>query len=293
MKPIIALAILTALASCSKEISKNDMSSNLTSSIIIPLKNQTPNFNYDESKFGIYHGVIASGTTLSRGKIWINLGNDSRYTATVELVDGTSIDLVTASQFEEIALSTTFFQFVSNNASFSFDVTDYNSPIISELEINNEAHFANVVKSRSTSMASSVTATFTETENPSYSGTWNMIADGTIVNANGLNGDGITSLMITINGEVFTDATFDDFDASVCFGISNLIPILNTQGVPNYIVSSYQTTEFDNGVAKWGLGYDPTTDTYMNYRTCTTATSGYFNWIDAPGNVRNGIITID
>jgi len=293
MKPFIALAIVSLVASCSKESTKSELSYDLTSSILIPLKNQTPNFNHDASKFGMYHGVVASGTSQSRGKIWVNIGNDARYTATIELVGGNTISFVTAAQLNEISLSTTLYQFVGENASFKFDVTNYNTPIVSELEINNEAHFANVAKSRSTSMASSVTATFTEIGNPEYNGTWNMVSDGTVVNVNGLNGEGITSLMITVNGEVFTDAVFDSFDASTCFGISNFIPILNTQGIPNFIVSSYQTTAFDNGMAKWGLGFDPSTNNYMDYRTCTSATTGYFNWTDGTGNTRNGEIRID
>ena len=286
LQTICAMAFLSVvMVSCTNDEIATQESYDLTTATSIPTKNQSANFNFDHSKFGVYHGIVASGTSNSRGKIWINIGNDSQYNASLELVGSAEITFQLATQVNALDANTVVYQFVSAEGSFTLDLTDYNSPIISEIIISNEAHFGSVVKSRSQNSASSMTATFSETGNPAFSGTWNIISDGTIVNANGMNGDGITSMVITYDSNMYTDTEFDNFNATICFGISSYLPTINTETTPNYIVSSYQTSEFAGGIAKWDLGYNPTMDEYSNYHTCNVTTLGSFSWVDPITNI--------
>jgi hypothetical protein len=137
----------------------------------------------------------------------------------------------------------------------------------------------------SNSLASSTTATFTEIGNPSFSGTWSLIADGSIVNPNGNNGSGVTSLLIVIDGETIEDFEFDSFNATGCLGNSSYYPTLNTFGMTDFVVCDYQTTSFAGGTAKWNLSFDQNTQGYMNYFLCENASSGTFTWTSADGSI--------
>ncbi|RLD30402.1 MAG: hypothetical protein DRI70_01270, partial [Bacteroidetes bacterium] len=78
--------------SCSKESEVTDEGALLVFTNISTLKDQVPNSLLNESMEGIYHGVVASGSTQSRGKIWVNVANNSNYNALIELVDGNSFE---------------------------------------------------------------------------------------------------------------------------------------------------------------------------------------------------------
>ena len=295
LRAIFAMAFLTVvMVSCTSDEITTSESYDLTTSTSIPIENQSSNLYFDYSRLGVYHGIVASGTSSSRGKIWINVGNDSQYNASLKLVGSPEITFQLPLQVNAVHVNTLIYNYVSTEGSFTLDLTDYNSPVISEILINNEAHFGAVVKSRSQNSASSMTATFTETGNPAFSGTWNIIADGSIENANGMNGDGITSMVITYDGNMYSDFEFDNFNATACFSIPSFVPILETEGIPNYVISSYQTSEFAGGIVKWDLGYNPSTVEYTNYHTCTLAVAGSFVWVDPLTNVtRVGTIIID
>ena len=266
----------------------------VTAATKVPLNEQTPSFAYDESIFGIYHGVIASGNTLSRGKIWINIGNDTNYNATIELVGGATLHFGLKPQLTAFDEEIEVFEFEGSSGSFSLQLSDYNNPQISSVKLDGNLYFGSVVKSRSFSPASVITAIFEETGNPTFTGTWSLISDGTNPNPNGNGGDGITSLMITFNSEMYEDLVFDSFNASQCLGIPNYIPTINSYGIPNYTICDYQTTEFAFGMTKWNLGYDPTGPNYMNWILCEVLPSGTFSWTSSDNTImRVGHIVMD
>jgi hypothetical protein len=287
------LFVLVTL-SCSQENDATNENTSLVFTNISTLKDQVPNALLDNSIEGIYHGVVASGTTQSRGKIWVNVANNSDYNALIELVDGSTFEfsLDPASVVE--AATMTIFEFVSSEGHFTLDLNDPEAPEISNIVLLNESFFGRVVKSMSNNMASSATATFSESGNPSFSGTWNLLADGSIFDPNENGGDGITSLLITINGDLVEDFDFNDFNAMACLSNASYVPTLNSYGVADYTICDYQTSAFAGGTAKWYLSYDQSGAVYMNYFACEPTSSGTFIWTSDDGIVTKiGEIILD
>ena len=280
--------------SCSQENEATQEDASLVLTNISTLKDQVPNALLDESMEGIYHGVVASGSTQSRGKIWVNVANNSNYNALIELVDGNSFEFSLNPASVSEAANMTIFEFESNDGHFTLDLSNTEEPEISNIVLLNESFFGRVVKSMSNNMASSTTATFSENGNPAFSGTWNLIADGSNFDPNENGGDGITSLLITIDGNLVEDFDFDSFNASDCLGIAGYVPTLNSYGVSDYTICDYQTTAFAGGTAKWYLSYDQPGTVYMNYFICETATAGTFDWTSNDGTInKQGEIILD
>ncbi len=291
---ILCMLFVLVTLSCSQENITNDNSASLVYTDITTLKDQIPNSLLDNSLEGIYHGVVASGTTQSRGKIWVNVGNNSDFNALIELVDGSTLGFSLDPASVSAAAAMTIFYFESNDGHFTLDLSDPEVPEITNLVLQNESFFGRVVKSMSNNMASSATATFTETGNPGFSGTWNLIADGSVFNPNGNNGDGITSLLITVDGDLIEDFDFNSFNAMACLSSANYTPTLNSYGVADYTICDYQTSAFAGGTAKWYLSYDQSGAVYMNYFSCEATTSGTFIWTSDDGIVTKlGEIILD
>lgn len=278
---------------CSNDEYDNIESFDVTSTIHVRSNKQAPNNKHDESMFGLYHGIVASGTSLSRGKIWVNIGNDNNFNATIEIVDGSTIEFGLRPQLSSF-LENQVFEFESSAGSFVIDLSDYEHPQISEIEIFENAYFGSLMKSRSYAPASAVTAIFVEAGNPSFSGTWSLLSDGTNPNPNGNGGEGITSVMITYDSNMYEDTTFDPFNASQCLGNPSYIPTINSFGTPQYTICDYQTTEFALGMTKWNIGYDPAVSSYINWISCETLASGTFSWTSSDNTImRLGYIIMD
>ena len=294
LKPVLGIALLALLITSCDQDSPDELVPDTSNIELLALKKQFPLKTNDITKNGIYHGVVASSESLSRGKIWINLANNGNYLALIELVGQSPLEFKLKPAFLARAASATVFEFSGQAGSFTIDVTNFMEPVVSNLEIYNESFVAMVVKSMSNSMASSATATFSETGNPSFSGSWLLLADGSMPNPNGNGGDGITSLLITINGDDVDDFSFDSFNADTCLGNPNYYPTLNSYGVADFIVCDYQTTSFAGGTAKWNLSFDMTVEGYVNYFLCETTTAGSFTWTSNDGTIyKVGEIVID
>jgi hypothetical protein len=287
----VLVCTMLLLLSCSQESSDN-YEIDTTSSALL-LKTQQPVKTADASVYGMYLGAVLSETTDSRGKVWINIANDGNYNALIELVSGENLTFELVPRETQQSSEYLVYEFESEEGSFILDTSDSNRPRLRELTLFSENYFAQVVRSQS-NMASVETATFSETGNPAFSGTWSLIADGSVSNPNGNGGEGITSVLVVIAGEDYEDFIFDSFNATTCLGNSDYVPTLNSFGVNGYIISDYQTTMFANGMTKWNLSYDPAGSTYMNYQLCDTATSGTFFWSSLDGVItRYGEIILD
>ena len=296
MKAVVSFLTLITfsffLVACTSDQENFDTSEQASFKQVAP-NNQDPNNKYDESMFGLYHGIVASGSTLSRGKIWVSIGNDANFTATIEIVGGQIYQFALKPQLTTY-LENQIFEFENNIGSFILDLTDFNNPHISDIQLNGNSYFGRLVKSRSYSPASVVTAIFVETGNPTFSGTWSLIADGTNPNPNGNGGDGITSVLITYNSNMYEDTILDPFNASQCLGNPTYFPTINSFGTPEFTICDYQTTEFELGMAKWNLGYDPSTLSYYNYISCETVPYGTFSWTSSDNTtMRLGHIILD
>ena len=287
---VLVCAILL-LVSCSQETEDNYQIDTTSSALL--LKTQQPSNTDGASVNGLYIGAVLSATTDSRGKIWINIDIEGNHNALIELVTGESLTFELNPNETQQSSEYLYYEFEGVAGSFIFDTSDAEHPHLRELSINNEDYFSQVVRSHN-SMASVETATFSENGNPAFSGTWSLIADGSVSNPNGNGGEGITSVLVVISGEDYEDFNFDSFNATSCLGNSDYVPTLNSFGVNGYIISDYQTTMFANGMTKWNLSYDPAGSTYMNYLICDTATSGTFFWSSLDGEItRYGEIILD
>jgi hypothetical protein len=295
LKTLFAPAVFSfLLLACSQENDTIDESFNLTAPIYQSANNQIPGESFDNSEKGIYFGIIASGEDQSRGKIWINVGNDTQYNAYAEMAGGKIIQFNLQSETRERATATSSYIFTNNQGTLKLDLTNFNEPILSNVMLNNRSYFSTIVKSRSHNRASAITATFSEFDNPVFGGTWNLISDGSITNPNGINGEAITSLMITMGTQVFIDNNFDNYDASYCLGVADFVPTLSANSVANTVMCDYQTTLMAGGIVKWSLGYDPLESDYIDWRWCEVIDSGNFSWTNLAGTYsRLGSIIID
>jgi hypothetical protein len=295
IKTLFAPAVFSfLLLACSQESEVVDEGFNHTAPVYQTANNQIPSESFDNSEDGIYFGVIASGIDMSRGKIWINVGNDNRYNAYVEMVGGKVIQFQLQGEAREEAGTTSTYKFTNSGGSFILNLSDFNAPIITNALFNNTSYFTNLVKSRSHNRAAAVTTTFQEIDNIEFGGTWNLISDGSITDPNGINGEAVTSLMITMGTQVFIDNSFDNYDASYCLGVQDFVPTLSANSVTDTVMCDYQTTFMAGGIVKWSLGYDPLEEDYIDWRWCEIISSGTFRWTNQAGTfIREGWIVMD
>lgn len=295
LKTLFAPVMLSfLLLACTQENDTIDDSFNLTAPIYQSANNQIPSESLDNSENGIYFGVIASGVDRSRGKIWINVGNDNRYNAYAEMVDGKIIQFDLKAETKEQSATTSEYTYTNSAGSFNLDLSNYNQPVVSNAVLNGVSYFAHLVKSRSHNRASAITTSFEENNNPVFGGTWNLISDGSISDPNGINGEAVTSLMITMGTQVFIDNSFENYNANYCLGISDFVPTLSGNSVANTVMCDYQTSTMAGGTVKWNLGYDPLEAEYIDWRWCEVITSGSFTWTnEAATSSRVGWIVMD
>lgn len=295
LKTLFAPAVFSfLLLACSQENDTIDESFNLTAQINQTANNQVPSVSFDNSEKGIYFGVIASGEDQSRGKIWINVGNDNHYNAYSEMVGGKIVQFNLQAETREQATATSTYIFTNTQGTFKLDLNNFNEPLLTDIVLNSKSYASNIVKSRSHNRASAVTATFVDYDDTEFGGTWNLISDGSITNPNGINGEAVTSLMITMGTQVFVDTTFDNYNASYCLGVADFVPTLSANSVVNTVMCDYQTTLMAGGTAKWSLGYDPLESDYIDWRWCEVIASGNFTWTDLAGTFgRAGSIILD
>ena len=290
LKLISALFMFSfLLLACTQENESVDEQLDLTAQINISIKDQVPQATFDAAAEGIYHGIIASGTTQSRGKVWINVGNDTQYNALIEMVGGTiyNFELQSNNSGEP---NPSIYHYKGEGGSLTLDVTNPRTPIITDATLNELPYFSKVVKSRSQNRVMSKTGTFNETGNPALSGTWNLITDGTVVNAPQYTGEAITASAVTINGNMYTDNTFDTFDSTLCWLDPNMIPVLNLQGHPDYLATEDQIAIIGSYTVNWSMSFQA--GFYYNYMTCVGRSSGIFTAVSG-STTRNGEIYID
>lgn len=292
MKSLNLIILVTAclvIVSCSKDTDESiEVNSTLIDLNDNPISGQLPNDKYDHSEKGLYHGIIASGTNESRGKIWVNLNNDGQYNAYVEMVDGQNFSYKLANG--QTDLQSHLFTFKADNASFTIDVLDYYNPIFTEVIINSQPYFAAALKGTNNRMPISYTGIFRETVVGSpFAGTWNLISTGVLA-PEGFGYETISMAVVTFYGTMFTDSTFELFNYPC---ISN--PAFNPQmgtigGNANAVLAHDQTSNF-NGTTSWDLG--TANGDYYN-SACAIVPFGTFSWTSAAtGITKNGFVRID
>ncbi len=303
-----ATCALFLLTGCEQDtVETVDASTDITAQLNLTAKQQAPQAIFDISKKGVYHGVVAHQSTQSRGKVWINLGNNSKYDAVMEMVGGEKLSFKASSTLNNGIPTYTF-----NGVAGRFDVimNDLNSPEVTNVTLNNESYFAYVIKSTSANRATSYTGTFNETGNMAFSGTWNILSNG-VFGPNGNNGTAVSDVMVTFGNTMFVDSNMET-GFFPCFGQSNWVPIVDAFNYAGDGVLAFGQQSSLNGIANWGLGYSddgfngfpsylqvqqipiPTLKSSSRMGGCSTVSNGEFTWTSAANaTVRNGEIYID
>ncbi|GHC63504.1 hypothetical protein GCM10008083_30940 [Ulvibacter litoralis] len=178
---------------------------------------------------------------------------------------------------------------------FTVNVNDINAPLVTEVVLNNQPYFSSVVKNRNIMAALSRTGTFSDPVNTSFTGTWNIISDGTIMNPNSTNEESqkITSVIVTFNGEMYIDTMMETFYFD-CIENPTHTPTMN-EFAENSILAGAQNSEF-GGTTSWTLGvFPPNPSGYLYPSDCDAVVeSGTFNWAHPTnGLTRSGSILID
>jgi hypothetical protein len=277
-----ALFLLTA---CEQEnVETQDLTAGMTAQFNLEADKQTPMAQFDASGKGIFTGVFVAGTGIERGELFINLGNNSKYDAVAKMIGGEKINFKRVDQNNEVQKNSFFFK--AANASFIVTING-ESAVITDAQKDNNLFFG--VASKATSggrMPINRTGTFIDPSAPGFTGTWNLIADGSNPDPNGLGGsEGLTNVVITYGNTMYTDTSFENFDIS-CLGQFDFVPELYL----NFVYAHGQSSNTFNGVSDWNLYWvNPYTD-----ETCQSISSGSFSWTKAGGGVtRTGQIFVD
>ncbi|MBX2826889.1 MAG: hypothetical protein KTR22_01925 [Flavobacteriaceae bacterium] len=243
MKALAILIMAAMVWSCSQESPNADVQEAHLKTQQLSIKEQTPNLLYDQGIKGLYHGIFVAGYGQERGKLWINVSNDGTYGAEVIMVDGSVLDYALA-PIQDGDIKSQFHFVSESQSSFTLDVSHPNKPAIINAELGGNLFFGVVAKKTTTLSPMSFTGTFEETGNPSYAGTWNFIADGTNPdpNGSGTNYEGLTEVIVTLNGNMYTDVgPFEDTTVG-CLG--EAIPTLATHATSTEGAITDQTTNF-------------------------------------------------
>lgn len=288
MKLIHTLAAMLVggivLTSCQDNISKiNAKSPEIVAQMALSAKKQKPVSLFDaNNKKGLFHGLIASSNSTDRGKIWINMGNNNSYDAYLEMVNGVVMKFEGSTKKNSL-----LYEFKSENGYFTVDVSG-EAPVFSTIEERGEKYFIKVYKNTTKNNVRVVTGRFHSKENENLEGTWNLLSDGKVMDPNGNGGEAITSVVVTMGGEMMIDEDLELIN-DTCISLPDAIPQLSDNSDVGLIGAYNQVSDFQ-GETKWSLVF--CLGQYLNTR-CKRVDSGSFERTTADGVTHKGIIYVD
>ncbi|MCT8340127.1 hypothetical protein MG296_08670 [Flavobacteriaceae bacterium TK19130] len=162
------------MASCSTEESNISEEQNLLHSSTAEGIDQRALASYDQHSNGIYKGAIVANELNFHGKLWVNLGNDSTYSAFIETDSG---EKLVFSLLQQRTMDTGVYTFVGDRGSLTVDVSDYSNPTVTEVLIDQTIGSAKVQKETSNSKLMVYLGTFDEDFVAGFSGTWDIVVD--------------------------------------------------------------------------------------------------------------------
>lgn len=214
-KQLLIFSILASalFASCSDEeiTISNDTSTDLEVAIEqIDFNPETavPDSRFNETNEGLYHGIFVTLDTEIHAKIWININNDGHYNATVVSNQGERFRFTGVPTSREGYT----FSFVGERGSFDFDASDIDSPLATNVIVDDkQAHIA-TVKDRAGQRAAAILGTYQDFDDPDFNGTWDLLTDGT-PNPDVFGFPMLTEVVFTHNnGLVYSDSEFENFE---------------------------------------------------------------------------------
>ncbi len=300
-KTILSMLAIALLAvSCSTE-NDNELT-NQTSEIeeIANLVTFTPDEDFDQSSKGKYVGIFGHYTnTELHGKVYINAGNNTKFSALVRLVNGTEF------RFKGQAQSRDGNQiyFEGTHGSFNLDIQDYKNPIVTNAYINGEDTESYMVLTKSTKGGDPflINGTYTQPDDASFFGNWDLIGSGiTVSETVSVTPPGfpfpidvtvfyqeIATVSVSHTGgpTPFTDDNTEPNTATAC----SPVPVMATNAIiasldmVNFGISAGGQSSTLNGItSNWSINFTPeitgiTPATYVA-DDCMPAISGVWSW---------------
>ena len=175
---MIAAFAALCIISCSTDNADNET---LTIDESIPeianLVTYIPGSQFDNTSKGKYVGIFGHYTNSElHGKIYINAGLDTRYTALIQLVNGEELNFTGTQQSRS---NPNFIYFEGKTGSFDVDFTDYKNPEATNVIMDNVNTEAYIVLAKTTRGAdpSVIVGSYVDSSDPTFFGNWDLIAN--------------------------------------------------------------------------------------------------------------------
>ena len=281
MKKILSLMVLAAaLVACTQDdpaaIDAPETAAVITPSAVnttlIQPRVITPRAAFDQTQEGVYHGIFVTNDASIHGKIWVNVGNDDQYDATIISDIGEHFNF----KGFQSATNTNFYKFENGADSFVFDLTNFNRPKATDVVVNNiEGHIV-TVKDRSDQRAASALGTYVDLNDDTFAGTWDLMTDGSIA-GNPFAAPNLTmACILGPGGAMFIDDVFETFDYPCITGAMGTTPVFITPadgfGDLNEFWAQDQTLDINGNDLTYWLGQSSLLSQNNN-----TEDSGYHN----------------
>ena len=314
-KIIIVAFAAVCIMSCSTDTSDTQtitIDENIPA--IADLVTFVPDTEFDNTSKGKYVGIFGHHLNQElHGKIYINAGNDTRYAALIQLVNGEELKFTGVEQ----SRSSDIIYFEGATGSFDIDFTDYRNPEATNVIMNGVDTEAYMVLEKSTRGAAPfiILGSYVDSSDPSFFGNWDLITNpatntATPVTLMGISGTAITQEIVTMSishaGSMipFISDTPEDFDTNIAVAcappgvtipttepviIELVVPFVGTIG--NAISAGGQTSIINGIEATWSFNYTTPIpivgqpETYVD-DSCNATTSGTWSW-----NGRTGTTT--
>lgn len=306
-KIIIAAFAAVCMMSCSTDTSDTQtITIDESIPVIADLVAFVPNTEFDNTSKGKYVGIFGHHLNQElHGKIYINAGNDTRYAALIQLVNGEELKFNGVEQ----SRSSDIIYFEGASGSFDIDFTDYRNPEATNVIMNGADTEGYMVLEKSTRGAAPfiILGSYVDSADPSFFGNWDLITDpatntATPVTLMGISGTAITQEIVTMSishaGSMvpFISDTPEDFDtnaALACAPAGVVIPttepviidlVIPFVGSVGGAISAGGQTSIINGIeASWSYNYTTPIplaglpEMYLS-NDCSPALSGTWSW---------------
>jgi len=230
----------------------------------------------------IYAGVFGHNTNPElHGKVLINITNAE---ATISLTNGTEMRFIAVASDKVL-------EFIGDGGTFTFDVSNLDSPLATKVFIGSETE-AYIVTRRGTRGAIPMvtTGTYIDGADATFFGNWDMIGDGNDADFFGSNGQLIAQVIVSHVvgvGSPFSDLTMET-PAGQCTGgeTAFLWDPLATGDLTTF--ANNQTSVFKGPATTWGV--ERRTDlggpgTYVDDICVNIITSGFWSWNGRAGTI--------
>lgn len=316
------LSLFVITMSCSTD--SNPETDN-TVPAIVDLINHVPDTSLDNEYRGKYSGVFGHYRNSDlHGKIYVNVGMDTRYSAVIEMVDGSLMNFK-GTPLSKGRKKVIQFEGVNNKKdSFLINFTDFDNPEITNVYMAEEEDpgYIVLVKARGGITAFTMMGSFVDSADGTFSGNWDVIGDidsstntqfsfpitvpfPTTVTGNALSQE-IVILVISRpdNTHPITLNDPDDFDMNTsvaCVPAGIIIPAtepvlvdINITGpiplgyVGRAMSAGGQTSTILGSTNSWTLNYNPAVFTQPEgylAENCSATTSGSWNWMGRTGTI--------